>query len=65
MDKGSHVSLKFQDKGSHVSLKFHDSHPKLKSVKMFFFFFLWETSLWDRPILLLKHKKTNQTEQGG
>ena len=26
------------DKGSHVSLKFHDSHPKLKSVKMFFFF---------------------------
>ena len=52
------------DKDSHVSLKFHVSHPKLKSVNIiFFFFFFLEINLWDRPMLLLKHKKTMNIKQ--
>ena len=35
------------DKGSHVSLKFQVSHPKLKSVKIICLFFFFEKPVYE------------------
>ena len=51
------------DKGSHVSLKFHILHPKLKSVKIICFFLFFKKPVCERPMLLLKHKKTMNIKQ--